>query len=115
MIVLLIIRLLTPKESRDYLQIFVLGLFILAGSSLISLDLGLGFSFLTYLVLMIFQFTLGLVLLTVFVTDKRLAMPRQDLYKLVKVSLIMPVVSLAPHAGLLLHSAAHPPSALEFP
>ncbi len=94
MIILLIIRLLTPKESRDYLQIFVLALFILAGSSLISLDLGLGFSFLTYLVLMIFSVTLGLVLLTVFVTDKRLALPREDLYKLVKVSLIMPVVSL---------------------
>ena len=94
MIVLLAIRLLTPKESRDYLQIFVLALFILAASSLISLDLGLGFGFLTYLVLMVFCVTLGLVLLTVFVTDKRLALPREDLYKLVKVSLIMPVVSL---------------------
>ena len=94
MIILLAIRLLTPKESRDYLQIFVLALFILAGSSLISLDLGLGFGFLTYLVLMVFCVTLGLVLLTVFVTDKRLALPREDLYKLVKVSLIMPVVSL---------------------
>ncbi len=94
MILLLVIRLLTPKEARDYLQIFVLALFILAGSSLISLDLGLGFSFLTYLVLMIFSVTLGLVLLTVFVTDKRLALPRADLYKLLKVSLIMPVVSL---------------------
>jgi transglutaminase-like putative cysteine protease len=94
LIALLIVRLLTPKESRDYLQIFVLALFILAGSSLVSLDLGLGFGFLTYLVLMIFSVILGLVLLTVFVTDKRLALPRQDLYKLVKVSLIMPVVSL---------------------
>ena len=94
MIVLLVIRLLTPKESRDYLQIFVLALFILAGSSLISLDLGLGFGFLTYLVLMVFCVTLGLVLLTVFVTDKRLVLPREDLYKLFKVSLIMPVVSL---------------------
>jgi len=94
MIILLVIRLLTAKESRDYLQIFVLALFILAGSSLISLDLGLGFGFLTYLVLMVFCVTLGLVLLTVFVTDKRLALPREDLNKLVKVSLIMPVVSL---------------------
>ena len=94
MILLLVIRLLTPKESRDYLQIFVLALFILAASSLISLDLGLGFSFLTYLVLMVFSVILGLVLLTVFVTDKRLALPRADLYKLVKVSLIMPFVSL---------------------
>ena len=75
MIILLAIRLLRPKESRDYLQIFALALFLLAGSSLISLDLGLGFGFLTYLVLMVFCVTLGLVLLTVFVTDKRLALP----------------------------------------
>ena len=95
LIALLIIKLLTPKESRDYLQIFVLGLFILAGSSLVSLDLGLGFGFLTYLVLLIFAVTLGLVLLTVYETDKRMAMPRQDLYKLIRVSLIMPVVALA--------------------
>jgi hypothetical protein len=94
LILLLTIRLLTPKESRDYLQIFVLALFTLASSSLVSLDLGLGFGFLSYLVLMVFSVTLGLVLLTVFVTDKRLALPRQDLYKLIKVSLIMPVVSL---------------------
>jgi hypothetical protein len=95
LIALLIIRLLTPKESRDYLQIFVLGLFVLAGSSLVSLDLGLGFGFLTYLVLLIFAVTLGLVVLTVYETDKRMAMPRQDLYKLIRVSLIMPVVALA--------------------
>jgi len=37
MVVLLVVRLLTPKESRDYLQIFVLALFILAGASLINL------------------------------------------------------------------------------
>lgn len=94
LIVLLVVRLLTPKESRDYLQVFVLALFVLAGASLVSLDLGLGFGFLTYLVLMVFCVTLGLVMLTVFVTDRRLALPRRDLYQLVKVSLIMPVVSL---------------------
>lgn len=95
LIALLIIRLLTPKESRDYLQIFVLGLFILAGSSLVSLDLGLGFGFLTYLVLLVFAVSLGLVLLTVYETDKRMAMSLQDIYKLIRVSLIMPVVALA--------------------
>ena len=81
MVVLLIVRLLTPKEGRDYLQIFVLALFILAGSSLIHLEIG----FVVYLVLLVFSVTLGLVLLTVYVTDKNLAMTRPDLTKLVKV------------------------------
>ncbi len=90
MVVLLIVRLLTPKEGRDYLQIFVLALFILAGSSLIHLEIG----FVVYLVLLVFSVTLGLVLLTVYVTDKNLTMTRPDLTKLVKVGLILPAVSL---------------------
>ncbi len=94
LVILLVLRLLMPKESRHYLQIFALSLFLLASASLVSLDLGLGFGFLTYLTLMVFAVTLGLVLLTVFVTDKRLALPRRDMGKLVKVGLILPVVSL---------------------
>ena len=90
MVVLMTVRLLTPKEGRDYLQIFVLALFILAGSSLIHLEIG----FVVYLVLLVFGVTLGLVLLTVYVTDKNLAMTRPDLAKLIKVGLILPAVSL---------------------
>jgi len=90
MVVLLIVRLLTPKAGRDYLQIFVLALFVLAGSSLIHLEIG----FVVYLVLLVFGVTLGLVLLTVYVTDQKLAMSRPDLIKLIKVGLIIPTVSL---------------------
>lgn len=90
LVVLLAVRLLTVKQARDYLQIFVLALFILAGSSLLSLEIG----FIVYLVLLVFAVTVSLVLLTVFVTDPRLALPRRDLWRLVRVALIMPVVSL---------------------
>jgi hypothetical protein len=90
MVILLIVRLLTPKAGRDYLQIFVLALFILAGSSLIHLEI----SFIVYLVLLVFGVTLGLVLLTVYVTDQKLAMSRPDLVKLVKVGLVIPAISL---------------------
>ncbi len=90
MVILLIVRLLTPKAGRDYLQIFVLALFVLAGSSLIHLEIG----FIVYLVLLVFGVTLGLVLLTVHVTDQKLAMSRPDLIKLIKVGLIIPSVSL---------------------
>jgi transglutaminase-like putative cysteine protease len=89
-VVLLIVRLLRPKANRDYLQIFVLSLFILAGSSLIHLEIG----FVFYLVLLIFGVTLGLVLLTVHVTDRKLAMKRADLVKLVRIGLLLPAVSL---------------------
>jgi len=88
--VLLIVRLLSAKQARDYLQIFVLGLFILAGSSLLSLDI----NFIVYLVLMVFAVMIGLVLLTVFVTDRRLVLPRRDLMKTLRVAMVLPLVSL---------------------
>lgn len=90
LIVLLIVRLLTPKQGRDYLQIFVLALFILAGSSLIHLEI----SYIVYLILLVFSVTLGLVMLTVFVTDQKLIMSRQELSRLVRVGLLLPAVSL---------------------
>lgn len=90
MVVLMVVRLLTPKQGRDYLQIFVLALFILAGASLINLEI----AFILYLVLLVFGVTLGLVLLTVHVTDQKLLMSHRDLKKLVKVGLLLPAVSL---------------------
>jgi transglutaminase-like putative cysteine protease len=90
MVVLMTVRLLTPKAGRDYLQIFVLALFILAGSSLIHLEVG----FALYLVLLVFGVTLGLVLLTVHVTDRKLTMTRPDLVKLIKIGLVLPSASL---------------------
>src|SRR5512138_3530965 len=78
LVVLLAVRLLTVKQGRDYLQIFVLALFLLAGSSLLSLEI----SFILYLVLLVFTVTVSLVLLTVFVTDPRLALPRRDFWRL---------------------------------
>ena len=90
LVVLLAVRLLTPKQGRDYLQIFVLALFILAGSSLIHLEIG----YIIYLVLLVFSVTLGLVMLTVFVTDRTLTMTRAELNRLVRVGLLLPAVSL---------------------
>ena len=90
LVVLLAVRLLSAKQSRDYLQIFVLALFILAGSSLLSLEIG----FIFYLVALVIAVTVSLVLLTVFVTDPRLALPRRDLWRLLRVALLLPAGSL---------------------
>ncbi len=90
MVVLMTVRLLTPKAGRDYLQIFLLALFILAGSSLIHLEIG----FAVYLVLLVFGVTLGLVILTVYATDRKLTMTRPDLVKLIKIGLVLPAFSL---------------------
>jgi transglutaminase-like putative cysteine protease len=106
LVVLLAVRLLTAKQARDYLQIFILALFILAGSSLLSLEAG----FILYLVLLVFVITVSLVLLTVFVTDPRLALPRRDLWRLLRVALLMPAAALVLMLGffVILPRTAHP-------
>jgi transglutaminase-like putative cysteine protease len=106
MVVLMAVRMLTPKAGRDYLQIFVLALFILAGSSLIHLEIG----FALYLVLLVFGVTLGLVLLTVHVTDRNLTMTRPDLVKLIRIGLVLPGASLVLMLGffVVLPRTSHP-------
>jgi transglutaminase-like putative cysteine protease len=106
LVVLLAVRLLTAKQARDYLQICILTLFILAGSSLLSLEAG----FLLYLTLLVFVITISLVLLTVFVTDPRLAMPRRDLWQLLRVALLLPAAALVLMLGffVILPRTAHP-------
>lgn len=87
---LLSIRLLTEKQGRHYLQIFVLSLFCLAGSSLLSLNI----AYLPALVLMISGVTIGLVLLTFFHRDSALRLNRQQLFTLLKTAAILPIGSL---------------------
>lgn len=106
LVVLLAVRLLTAKQPRDYLQIFMLALFVLAGSSLLSLEIG----FLGYLVLLVFAVTIGLLLLTVHVTAPALVLTSSDLRKLLRVALLMPAASLLLMLGFfaILPRTAHP-------
>lgn len=87
---LLSIRLLTEKQGRHYLQIFVLALFCLAGSSLLSL----GILYFPALILMIFVVTIGLVLLTFYQRDPGLRLQPRAILTLLKTALILPVGSL---------------------
>ncbi|MFN2257687.1 MAG: transglutaminaseTgpA domain-containing protein [Desulfuromonadaceae bacterium] len=87
---LLSIRLLTEKQGRHYLQIFVLALFCLAGSSLLSL----GILYFPALILMVFVVTIGLVLLTFYHRDPGLRLKRSAAMTLLKTAAILPLGSL---------------------
>ena len=87
---LLSIRLVTEKQGRHYLQIFVLSLFCLAGSSLLSLSM----LYLPALTLMVFGVTIGLVLLTFFQRDPSLRLRRAQMMTLLKTAAILPTGSL---------------------
>ncbi|MBW2520227.1 MAG: DUF3488 domain-containing transglutaminase family protein [Deltaproteobacteria bacterium] len=106
LISLLGIRMVSTKKGRDYLQIFVLGVFILAGSSLLSLNV----EYIIYLVLMVFSITVGLVLLCVFETDSGLAFSSSQLLKLLRVAIVLPTGSLVLMALLffILPRTSHP-------
>lgn len=90
LVLLLAVRLVTEKLPRNYLQLFVLSIFALAGSSLVTL----GPLFLPALVLQIVCVTIGLQLLTFHASDTRLRLPAGSLRSLFAVSLVLPVGSL---------------------
>jgi transglutaminase-like putative cysteine protease len=87
---LLAVRLLTEKTGRNYLQIFALALFALAGSSLLSLSP----VFFLYLVLLVVAVTIGLVLLTFHAADPRMALDRRQLKQVLATALVLPAASL---------------------
>ncbi|MEJ2199437.1 MAG: DUF3488 domain-containing protein [Desulfuromonadaceae bacterium] len=90
LVLLLAIRLITEKNSRNYLQIFVLAIFVLAGSSLLSLSM----AFLVYLLLLLLLVTVGLVLLSFYSTDPELLLEPGKARRLLTFSLLLPACSL---------------------
>ncbi len=87
---LLGVRLITEKSSRNYLQIFVLSLFALASVSMFSFSI----FFFPALIFLVFGITIGLVLLTFCTREPGLRLPSSDLITIVKTATILPVVSL---------------------
>jgi protein-glutamine gamma-glutamyltransferase len=90
LVLLLSMHLITEKNSRKYLQIFVLSLFCLASSSVFSISV----SFFPALILLVFGVTIGLVLLTFYTKEPGRSIPAQQLYTILKTATILPVVSL---------------------
>lgn len=89
-VVLLSVRLVNEKSSRNLLQIFALALFALASSSLFNLSA----IFLVYLFLQLGLIAVSLVLLTFHSVDARLHLTRKSLWRVVGVALAMPAASV---------------------
>jgi len=90
LVLLLAIRLVTAKTGRNYLQIFLLAIFALAGSSLLSLNL----LFLPALVLLVLCVTIGLVLLCFFGSDSAITLRWSELRSVLGTALLLPAGSL---------------------
>lgn len=90
LVLLLAVRLITEKQPRNYLQIFVLAIFALAGSSLLTLSP----LFMPVLVLQVVSVTLGLILLTFHASDEHMRLPAGSVRSLFAVGLVLPLGSL---------------------
>jgi hypothetical protein len=89
-VLLLAVRLLTEKQGRHFLQIFILAGFALAGSTLLTLHL----SFLPLLLLMVGGLVYGLVLLSFDASDPEMTLTKSGYRTLFKTTLLLSVASL---------------------
>lgn len=90
MVLLLAVRLISEKQGRHILQIFVLSTFALAASTLLSLSP----LFLFYLIVLILLITCGLVLLSFHGAEPGLILDRQQWRLLLTTGSLLPVGSL---------------------
>ena len=106
LLLLLGLKCLDKNESRDHLQIYALAIFLVAGSSLLSLDS----SFFIYLVCLIFLLGVANVLLAYYRENKQIALPFRDLVSVIRHSLIIPllVVPLTLTLFVLLPRTSYP-------
>ncbi len=90
LVLLLAVRMVTEKSGRNLLQIFVLSIFILAASSLLSLSLG----YLASLIIFIILVTFGLLLTSFYATDPSLCLTRKHWLSLLRTGSLLPLGSL---------------------
>lgn len=84
------IKLLEQKSFRDYMQIYLLSVFLLAGSALVSIDM----DFLAALIALMYLLSTAIVLLTYYVQDARLEVSRPVVRRMLATSLLIPTIAL---------------------
>ena len=88
--ILVAIKLLEDKKIRDYMQIYTVCIFLLMGSSLISMSI----TFLFYLSLLLTLITLCLILLAYFSHNPEMTISRDNLTKVIHLSLLIFLLSI---------------------
>ncbi len=88
--VLLFVKFMEEKAFRDYMQIYAISLFLLAGSALFNLDI----SFLIYFFALLFLIAVSIVVLTFYSEDKGLLLNRSATLKTLGTALLIPLLSL---------------------
>lgn len=90
LLILLAIKSLEEKRFRDYMQIYLIALFLLTSSALLSMDI----VFLLYFISLIFLVSAATVLLTYFSQDSSLELTVSTLVKIVSKSSLIPLIAI---------------------
>lgn len=90
LLILLGIKLLGAKRFRDYMQIYLIALFLLIGSALLSTDI----EFLLYLIGIIFLVTAAVVLLTYFSQNADLTLPASIIARIVSKTSLISIIAI---------------------
>ena len=90
LLILLAIKSLENKKFRDYMQIYAISLFLLAGSALLSI----GIEFIVYFISLIFLLTAAIVLLTYYTQDSNMELKTSTVSKIVLKSFLITLMSI---------------------
>lgn len=90
LIVLLSIKFLEDKEKRDYLQIFLISVLIFTGATIFSFEI----SFLIFFLIFVLLINYSVVFLTYYSEDKNLKLNIDEILKIAKRSLLIPIIAL---------------------
>ncbi len=88
--ILLAIKFMEEKKFRDYMQIYMISVFLLTGSALLSID----FIFLVFFILIFFLVSISVVLLTYHTESPSLRLDRGAMYKIISRSMLIPLMSI---------------------
>ncbi|MEO5360373.1 MAG: transglutaminaseTgpA domain-containing protein [Nitrospirota bacterium] len=96
LLILLSIKFLEKRRFRDYMQIFLISLFLLAGAALLSIDM----SFFLYFIIFFFLISSAIVLLTYYSQSPELIIQREVFIKIVLKTMAIPLFAI-PMAAII--------------
>ena len=96
LLLLLGIKFVEKKEFRDFMQIYTISVFLLAGSALLTIDI----SFMFFFISLFFITVLAIILLTYYSQDRDLSFDKDMFKKIIKGSSVIPLIAI-PFTALL--------------
>lgn len=88
--VLLGIKLLEKKKFRDFMQVYLISTFLLAGSALLNISL----SFLIFFLLLFFMVVISIVFLTYYTEEESISLDKDTFFQVLLRTLLIPVLSI---------------------